>query len=128
VSGKTAALREKLLVEFKTYVKENTKSNIEVLSRSDVPSLACCLEAYGKHLFVGRRLIRDFAETVNAVQQTYHWTRGSLSAAWRVLRKLEDLEPTEVHQPMPESVLQAMVCTALCWEWPRVAMLLLIGF
>jgi hypothetical protein len=128
VSGRTAALRAKLLAEFKTYVEENTESNIEVLSRSDVPSLACCLEAYGKHLFVERRLLRDFAETVNAVQQTYHWTRGSLSAAWRVLRTWEDLEPTEVHQPMPESVLQAMVCTALCWEWPRVAMLLLIGF
>ena len=54
--------------------------------------------------------------------------RGLISAAWNILRKLEEAEPCERAMVMPSSLFQAAVALALLWQWPKFAGALLLGF
>ena len=44
------------------------------------------------------------------------------------MRTWEKLEPSEVRTPLPHSVLLACKAIALAWSWPRIALLLHLGF
>jgi len=86
------------------------------------------LAEYLKHCYVSGWAMGRAAETVNAVQTSYQWLRGSLAGPWGLLRTWHMLEPPEVHPPAPRSVVEAMAAVALSWKWWRVATILLTGF
>jgi len=83
---------------------------------------------FKKHCYVPGWAMGRAAETVNAVQTSYQWLRGSLAGPWGLLRTWHMLEPPEVHPPAPRSVVEAMAAVALSWKWWRVATILLTGF
>jgi hypothetical protein len=128
VSKATGALRIRLVEEFEAWLTPRPlRLMLETMDMAPIPQRAGELASYGKHLYVSRRTLRDFADIINGVQTRYHWTRGSLSGAWRVQKTWLALHPSANNKPFLVPVLYAFVVTALPWGWWKLATLLLVG-
>lgn len=128
VSAKTHLIRGKLMTAFQTWWANNDLGDMDLVAASQVPQMTSSLIKYGQLLFQSGRPQREFAETLNCVVAKYHWMKGSVGGAWKLLSTWQTLEPPELHPPMPLKVLQAMILLALSWGWTRMAILLLTGF
>ena len=80
------------------------------------------------HMYVTKCSRRAAAETLNALAQTFGWLRSLLAGPWSLIRTWEGLEPVQHHPPLPLAVVRALVTTALLWQWPRMAVMLALGF
>ena len=56
------------------------------------------------------------------------WLRGRLSEAWFAMGVWSRAAPSTTRTGIDARVLRAMAALALVWEWPLVALLLLLGF
>ena len=129
VTQPTKGRRQKLLMEFEAWLLERgSDMGLEGLAKFRPVDLAEAMVEYGKVLFESRRARGDFAETLNAVQQKFHWLAGQLAGGWRLLRTWEAVEPSAVRPPLPLPLLAAMVGTAAGWGWTRFTAIILIGF
>ncbi|CAE7447660.1 unnamed protein product [Symbiodinium natans] len=123
------AIRLDLLQRLETWLlTKGPGETLEDMARHHIAVLSEWLEEYMIDLFVNKHSRRDAAETLNAVGQKYGWLKSSLASAWSLVRTWEGLEPSEHHPPLPVQVLRALATTALAWSWPRVAVLLVLGF
>ena len=68
------------------------------------------------------------AEMVLSIQDTHGTLRNNLGGAWKILRSWTLSEPGQLHPPVPWPLFQAMVVTALAWNWEDVATVLLLAF
>jgi hypothetical protein len=128
VSAKTYVIRGKLMESFQAWWVDHNLGDMDVVAATQIPQMTSSLIEYGELLFQSGRPQREFAETLNCVVSRYHWMKGSVGGAWRLLSTWQAIEPPELHPPMPVKVLQAMFLVALSWGWTRMAVLLLTGF
>lgn len=73
---------------------------------------------------------RNFAETINSIQQRFPFLKTLLVGPWQRCTTWENICPgtLTLHPPIPFPLLKAMVSVALSWEWTRLSLLLLVGF
>ena len=86
------------------------------------------LEDYMVHMYVTRQSRRAAAETLNMVVQQFGWLKSSLAGPWNIIRAWEGQEPPTHHPPLPLPILRALVACALAWQWPKLGVLLALGF
>mmetsp|Transcript_101717 Transcript_101717/g.326763 ORF Transcript_101717/g.326763 Transcript_101717/m.326763 type:complete len:339 (+) Transcript_101717:110-1126(+) len=124
----TAQRRAGLLKLFEEWLEPRVDPfTLVEMARHHGSALNEWLAEYLKHCYVSGWAMGRAAETVNAVQTSYPWLRGSLAGPWGLLRTWHMLEPPEVHPPAPRSVVEAMAAVALSCKWWRVATILLTG-
>ncbi|CAE7264968.1 Tnni3k [Symbiodinium natans] len=130
VTEPTAQLRARLWQAFMEWVEmeePGTPPFLELI-RADPIRVAMMVEEYGRVLYEQGSSRKNYAETLNALVQKHAYVKHFLTGPWRLLTTWESLWPGKVHPPCPLPLLQAMVTTAVAWEWFRFALLLLIGF
>ena len=126
---KTKVFREELLLKFVTWLTPQIGDcTLDTLARKHIDILSEYLEEYIIHMYVSGQSRVAAAETVNAMVQTFGWLRSSLAGPWGMIRSWENREPSHHHQPIPVHVLRALVACALAWQWPKVAVMLALGF
>lgn len=81
-----------------------------------------------KHLYESNAGRRNFAETINIVQQLFPYLKPMLAGPWQLVTTWKSLHPSQLHRPLPFPLLQAMVSVAASWPWIRAALMLLLGF
>ena len=129
ITDKTHKIRRDLLQRLQDWLAQEIPGvPLEDLARCHIDTLSEWLEEYMVYMFVNKQSRRAAAETINAVTQQFGWLRSSLAGPWSLLRTWEGLEPVQHHPPIPVQALRALVCTALAWNWPRLAVLLALGF
>ena len=129
VQDGTARKRTNLLILFEAWLSEASEmQSLETLARADVPTLSQMLREFGFFVFSGGWTRNQYVELVLAMADRFEWLRPQLGAAWRLVQRWEQLEPSEVHTPVPLPVLRGLVTAAISWGWLRVGALLMIGF
>ena len=129
ITEKTKTLRLSLLAQLSNWLGENLPEfTLDDLARYRIDSLSEWLEEYMIHLYLGGHTRQTAAETLNAVVQKYGWLRTVLAGPWNLVRTWESLEPSRHHSPIPRQVMFALAATALAWDWPKIAVLLVLGF
>ena len=93
-----------------------------------MPELNTALIASGKHLFYEGEPRYLFAEIINALVALHPQLKGQLVAAWSMLSRWEESEPTVRSMIMPASVFQAAISLSILWGWRKFAAALLISF
>ena len=115
--------------ELEDWLKPKTPGfSLEALARGHIDVLSEWLEEYLIVMYLRGKSRRAAAETLNGLSQTYGWLRSSHAGPWGLIRTWEGLEPVPHHLPMPAQVVHAVVGTVLCWQWHRMAVLLVLGF
>eukprot|EP00438_Fugacium_kawagutii_P036409 Skav232849 [mRNA] locus=scaffold1834:904019:906102:- [translate_table: standard] len=123
----TATRMQKCLSAFRTWVQTELELDFDrVMLKADSTALA--LKSYGVHLFRSGLPRYMYVYAITAVQDQFPEHRPFLGAAWHVDRKWQHAEPGQSRPVMPLPLLQAAICLALLWDWPRWAGLTLIAF
>ena len=86
------------------------------------------LEEYGRVLYEQGETRRNFAQTVNVMNQRRPFLKHFMAGPWGLPTTWELLNPGKVHPPVPVPLLKAMVTTALAWQWMRFALMILLGY
>ena len=129
VGAATAARRELLVGQLDQFIRAQTGSEtLATLARGDLPLLSTLTREFGFQLFETQRPAGDLRDVLLGVQDSFGFARPALVASCRVIRTWEKLEPSEVRTPLPHQVLLACKAVALAWNWPRIALLLHLGF
>ena len=130
VTAATANHRGQLMEQFLDWIQleEPDLRPLPELARWDPIQVATLLEEYGRVLYEQGAPRRQYAETINVIVQRFPYVKTFLAGPWRLLTTWEALWPGKVHPPVPLPLLQALVTTALAWDWVRFAMVLLMGF
>ncbi|CAL1146331.1 unnamed protein product [Cladocopium goreaui] len=129
ITERTRSIRQGLLNKLETWLAEQLPdTSLELLARHHIDVLSEWLEEYMVTLYLEGASRRSAAESLNAVVQQFGWLRSSLAAPWNVLKTWDMLEPVTHHPPMPLQVVLALASTALAWNWPHFAALLVIGY
>ena len=129
VGATTGARRAALVDQLDIFIREQTATeSLEDLALRDLPLLSTLAREFGFKLFETHRPGSDLRDTLLGVQDRFGFCRPALVASWRVVRTWERLDPSEARTPLPHSVLLACKAIALAWNWPRVALLLHLGF
>lgn len=130
VTGATAAHRQRLLGEFTAWLtnQAHQTQSLRDLARTNAILLSELVEEFGRVLYENGASRRNFAETLNALQQSFPFLRPTLNGPWQLVTTWENLHPTTVHPPMPLPLLRAMISVALSWNWTRLALVLCLGF
>ena len=111
------------------YIRAETESEtLESLAKGDLPLLSTLIREFGFQLYETQRPAGDLRDMLLGVQDLHGFARPALVASWRVIRTWEKLEPNEVRTPLPHLVLLACKAVALAWNWPRIALLLHLGY
>ncbi len=126
---KTQKIRVNLLVEFEKWLFPQVgQVTLESLARKHIDVLSDYLEDYMVHMYVSRQSRRAAAETLNMMVQQFGWLKSSLAGPWNIIRAWEGQEPPTHHPPLPLPILRALVACALAWQWPKLGVLLALGF
>ncbi|CAK9004203.1 Guanylate-binding protein 7, partial [Durusdinium trenchii] len=129
VTARTQSIRQDLLTKLEVWLATQLPEvTLEDLARHHIDVLSEWLEEYMVTLYLDGQSRRSAAETLNVVVQKFGWLRSSLAAPWSVLKTWDMLEPVTHHPPMPVQVLYALAGTAMAWQWPHFAALLVLGF
>eukprot|EP00435_Cladocopium_sp_Y103_P037725 s865_g10.t1 len=130
VTAQTASIRQTLLQEFVEWLQQQDPHlpELKEVARNSPIVVVEWLEEYGKHLYEINASRRNFAETINMVQQLFPYLRPMLAGPWQLVTTWESLHPSQLHPPLPFPLLQAMVAVAVSWRWIRAALMLLLGF
>ena len=86
------------------------------------------VRSFGGWLFKQGRPIYLYRHLVVFLQQQFPALRQHTTSAWELLQKWEVLLPVSHRPPLPKVVLDAMVCLALTWGWPRWAALTMLAY
>lgn len=129
VTTRTKVLRTKLLEDFQIWLRDELPGwPVESLARDFPSHLSEWLSAYISWLFTQGRSRLDAAETLNMIVQTYGWMRPQLNQPWSMIRTWDSLQPTQHHLPVPQKVLHGMLAVCIAWNWPKIGILLALGF
>eukprot|EP00435_Cladocopium_sp_Y103_P056802 s356_g19.t1 len=123
VSGQTQVYRDRLLEQFGIWL-EGQGFTIDVLldpGSTDVETINLILEKYGRALHAAGRPYGHYSETINAVVGKRPNLRRQVQAAWDLAFGWLRQEPPIHHLALPWQALLALLSTALCWGWTRVA-------
>ena len=77
---------------------------------------------------LGRALLLDYSEMINALVDLRRSLRGQLTGAWGEAWSWKALQPGGNRAAMPEPVFLAMLAVALMWNMDHLALLLGPGF
>ena len=110
------------------WMQTNMGVSTEWLALNNVPALAMALQEFVYDAFEKSFGLGRIKETLNAVAQYFHWTRGQLSGPWKAITAWKVKSPTTPHWPIPLFLLNALAGLAIAWDWHLVAALLLLGF
>eukprot|EP00435_Cladocopium_sp_Y103_P031603 s2642_g8.t1 len=123
VLGQTQKQRDRLLVGFEEWLKEEGFSLQELLfvAEPDIETLNIQLERFGRSLFRAGRPYNHYAETINALSGKRPRIRRSLQQAWDLAYAWLRSEPPTHHLALPWQVLLSLLSTAFFWGWPLVA-------
>ena len=123
----TSERMKKCLNAFAEWVHQELQLEFDrVMMRADSCSLA--LRAYGLHLYRNGLPRYLLVYAITAIQDVYPHFRSMLGAAWQIDKKWQQAEPGHCRPVLSLPVLQAIICVALLWKWPRWAGITLIGF
>lgn len=126
-SAPTAQRMAKCLAAFAFWVSTELHMDFDrVMLRADTAAMA--LRGYGLHLYRTGCARYMLVYAITAVQDQYPEHRPFLASAWHVDKKWQQAEPGHCRPVLPLPVLQAAICLALLWNWPRWAGITLIGF
>ena len=123
VLGQTQHYRDKLLEQFGAWL-EGQGLTVDVLLDSgatDIETLNLVLEKYGRALHAAGRPHGHYSETINGVVGRKPCLRRQVQAAWDLAYGWLRQEPPVHHLALPWQALLAILSTALCWGWTRVA-------
>jgi len=123
VLGQTQHYRDKLLEQFGAWL-EGQGLTIDILLDSgatDIETLNLVLEKYGRALHAAGRPYGHYSETINGVVGKKQCLRRQVQAAWDLAYGWLRQEPPIHHLALPWQALLAILSTALCWGWTRVA-------
>lgn len=130
VTGQTANIRQRLLKEFLEWAvtEDPSFTNLKAVARTSPVTVIELLEEFGKVLYEQGASRRNYAETINSVQQMCPFLRTMMVGPWQLVTTWETLHPSQLHPPIPYQLLLAMASQALGWKWHRMCLLLLLGF
>lgn len=129
VTGPTRVLRRRLLADLELWLSQELPEwGLEDLARNFPSHLSEWLAEYISWLYSQGRSRRDAAETLNSLVQQFGWLRPQLHQPWSLIRTWENLEPVKHHPPLPFKVLRAMLAVCIAWDWPKMGMILALGF
>jgi hypothetical protein len=130
VTAATASVRQTLFQEFVEWLQlqDPLLPEIREVARRSPIVVVEWLEEYGKHLYESNSSRRNYAETINVVQQLFPYLKPMMAGPWQLMTTWESLHPSQIHPPLPFPLLQAMVAVAVSWRWIRAALMLLLGF
>ena len=129
ITEKTRAFRQDLLAKFGDWLEPQLGTfTLDTLARKHIDLLSEYCEEYILHLYTMGQSRVAAAETLNMLVQSYGWLKPSLAGPWGMIRAWEYQEPSIHHPPIPAPVLRALVACALAWDWPKVAVMLALGF
>ncbi|CAE7232920.1 unnamed protein product [Symbiodinium sp. CCMP2456] len=130
VTPATAQVRSHLLEKFAQWWQAEGVSEMpyEMLARKDPIQFSLHVEEYRRVLYEQGETRRNFAETVNVMNQRHPFLKNFMAGPWGLLTTWELLNPGKVHPPVPAPLLKAMVTTALAWQWMRFALMILLGY
>ena len=86
------------------------------------------LVKFGRQLYRSGKTYNQYAETLNALGALKPSLRRMLQQAWDLGYSWMRSEPSSHHVAVPIPIILALVATALCWGWTRVAGCLALGF
>ena len=93
------------------------------------PSLAAhVLRSYGLHLYSAGFPMYELRHLLVVVQHRFPAVKPSLSPAWDILGRWEEIKPVRHRLPLPELLFRAMFVVALYWKWRRWGATLLLGY
>ena len=128
ISKKETDSRRFALERFAAWLATVDVGPLESLARTNLVALCEWLVEYIYQLYEMRWARCEARWLLNAVGDTFLWTRGHLSGPWSILRNWERLEPDSHRTPMPWAWLRALTVAALSWGWHRLALGLSIAF
>ena len=118
-----------LLEYFRVWLEESVRGyTMTKLAREHPVMFAEAVTEFGKLVYVHHWARGSYAETLNAITHRFHWLRGSLGGAWKIIEIWTALEPTQVRPPCPLLLLKAMVGLSIAWDWCHMAAVLLVAF
>ena len=119
----------RLVSELEDWLKPKTPGfSLEALARGHIDVLSEWLEEYLIVMYLRGKSRRAAAETLNGLSPNLWLAEVLACRALGSHKDVEGLEPVPHHLPMPAQVVHAVVGTALCWQWHRMAVLLVLGF
>ena len=123
VLERTKKGRERLLDGFSIWLQNqglsmNVFLNAEI---TDLDTVNLLIEKYGRELFRAGRPYGHYSELVNAVASLRPRFRRSLQGAWDLAYSWLRHEPPCHHVALPWQPMVALLVTAFCWGWIRVA-------
>ena len=77
---------------------------------------------------LGRALLLDYSEMINALVDLRRSLRGQLTGAWGEAWSWKALQPGGNRAAMPEPVFLAMISVAILWGMDHLALLIGAGF
>ena len=102
--------------------------SMEMLARSDVPTLSDLLQEYCYQCFEERLPAGHCRHLLVRICDRFGWLRRVLGGPWKVIAAWEREEPSEPRSPIPVHWVQALVLGALSIGWMSMALSLLLGF
>ena len=126
-SKATAFRMAKCLTAFCPWIVDELQMEPEKVFR-EAESCGLALRAYGLHLYRSGFPRYMLVYAITAIQDRFPQYRFQLGAAWQIDKKWQQAEPGHCRAVLSLPVLQAMICQALIWRWPRWAGVTLLGF
>lgn len=128
VQPSTLALQAKVHKIFLDWLQSELSSD-SWLTIVESPQLQVLfLRSFGSWLFKQGRPIYLYRHLVVFLQQQFPALRQHTVTAWELLQKWEVLLPVSHRPPLPKVVLDAMVCLALTWGWPKWAAITMLAY
>lgn len=123
----TLERRRRLLGVFEEWLAGQTELPLSEVCQL-APVLSTLVRSFGWEAFDAGWPRNDYKDTILAVSDLHPWSRAGLTAAWRVVSRWEQLEPTTPHTPLPLSLFRAAIVVMASWGWLKVLTLTWIGF
>jgi len=115
-------------VNYRTWVGLEADERGWQLHLDDTRRLDQSLSVYAQTLYDWGRPVSELGGILRALTNSYRWLKRQLPHAQSCLRAWEAERPAQCHRPMPALGLLAGVAVALTWDWPDIALMLLVAF
>ena len=127
ISVVTQERRSRLMGTFLEWLPSQTPLGLGELCR-DLPLLSDVVRSFGWAAFDAGWPKNDYKDVILGIADTSPWARPGLTAAWRVVARWNQLEPSTPHTPHPIDLFRGACTVLAAWGWTRVLTLLWIGF
>eukprot|EP00438_Fugacium_kawagutii_P032098 Skav202519 [mRNA] locus=scaffold1359:335842:340289:- [translate_table: standard] len=129
ISPATLALEARLLQGFVDWCRSSFRtSTCDVVFDRCPEALGYLLKIFGDMMFQNRRGLSNFRHLLLAVQRWKPLSRPFMHQAWDFVNRWENQEPVEHRNPIPETLVRALVVMAWLHGWFAWAAATILAF